>query len=48
MSQTEIVNLENLVSPDHNYRKFLKLWDLGPVNKKLERVKASGPHKDME
>jgi IS5 family transposase len=44
MSQTEIVNLEDLVSQDHNYRKFLKLWDLGPVNKKLSILKSTGPH----
>ena len=44
MSQIEIVNLEELVNQDHNYRKFLKLWDLGPVNKKLESLKSSGPY----
>lgn len=44
MSQTEIVNLEDLISPTHNYRKFLKLWDLSPVKKRLESVKESGPH----
>lgn len=44
MSQTEIVNLEDLVTPDHNYRKFLKLWDLIPINKRLASVKESGPH----
>lgn len=44
MSQTELVNLEDLVSSDHNYRKFLKSWDLKPVNKKLEILKCSGPH----
>jgi IS5 family transposase len=44
MSQIEIVNLEDLVNQGHNYRKFLKLWDLGPVNKKLESLKSSGPY----
>lgn len=44
MSQSEIVNLEDLVSQEHNYRKFLKLWDLKPVNKRLEVLKSSGPY----
>jgi IS5 family transposase len=44
MSQSEIVNLEELVSQDHTYRKFLTLWDLKPVNKQLEVLKSSGPY----
>jgi hypothetical protein len=44
MSQSEIVNLEDLVSPEHNYRKFLKLWDLKRVNKQLEILKSSGTY----
>lgn len=44
MSQTEMINLEDLVSQDHNYRKFLKLWNFVPVNKQLSIVKEQGPH----
>ena len=44
MSQTEIVNLEDLISLTHNYRKFLKIWDLKPVRERLELLKEGGPH----
>jgi IS5 family transposase len=44
MYQLEIVSLDQLVSTEHNYRKFLKLWDFRTVHQLLKKVKKEGPH----
>ena len=36
--QVEIVNLDQLIDPNHNYRKFKELWDLTDVKKELEKI----------
>ncbi|MGZ7068749.1 MAG: transposase [Methanobacterium sp.] len=38
MHQTEVVNLEDLVSASHIYRKFAKLWSFGNVEKELSHL----------
>jgi len=39
--QVEIVNLDQLIDPNHNYRKFKGLWDLTPVRKELEKIEIA-------
>ena len=36
--QVEIVNLNQLIDPNHNYRKFKELWDFNEVKKELEKI----------
>lgn len=33
-----MVNLNQLIDKNHNYRKFKELWDLNPVKKELEKI----------
>ncbi len=40
MHQTEIVNLEDLVSSTHNYRKFASIWSFESVKKKLYHLSS--------
>lgn len=40
--QSEIINLEDLVSPDHSYRKFHKLIDFKQIEKRLKDIDTSG------
>lgn len=42
MSQTQLVNLENLVAKNHTYRKFREVFDFSCFRKILERLQ----HKD--
>lgn len=42
--QIEMVSLEELVSREHEYRKFKKEWDFSKVEAKLAEVKKEGPH----
>lgn len=44
MHQVEIVCLEDLVSPSHSYRSFLRLWDFKEVESRLKQVKSTNPH----
>ena len=39
-----MVLLEDLVSRDHNYRKFLEIWNLKPERERLEMLKEVGLH----
>lgn len=45
MHQTEIVNLEDLVPAKHMYRKFIKLWSFGNVEKQLSEIETDNNHK---
>lgn len=44
MERIEMVSLDQLVSKEHNYRKFKELWNFGGIEKKLWCLKSSGPH----
>lgn len=44
MSQYELVNLEELVSKDHEYRKFKGLWKFEKVDNLLSQLKANNPN----
>lgn len=39
--QVEMVNLDQLIASNHNYRKFKEFWDLGPVKKELEKIEIA-------
>lgn len=45
MSQTEIINLEDLVPVNHMYRKFVKLWSFKSVEKQLSQIETENNHK---
>ena len=45
MSQTEIINLEDLVPASHMYRKFVKLWSFSNVEKQLCQIETDNNHK---
>ena len=44
MRQTEIVNLEDLLSVTHQYRKFIELFDFSKIDEYLSGLKSSNPH----
>jgi IS5 family transposase len=44
MEQLEVVSLGELVSADHNYRKFKELMDFDSINKQLKYLKKENPH----
>lgn len=44
MHQVEIVCLEDLVSANHSYRRFMELWDFKEVNSHLREIKSPNPH----
>jgi IS5 family transposase len=43
--QIEMVCLEDLVSSNHIYRKFLSLWNLDLIKKELELLEVTSDHK---
>ena len=47
MSQQQLllVSLEDLVSPDHLYRKFNALWDFRSVERSLKEIAKENNHK---
>jgi len=45
MNQIEMICLEDLVSPKHNYRKFIKIWSFEFVEKELKKLEKNNPHK---
>ncbi len=45
MSQTEIINLENLVPINYIYRKFVKLWSFRNVEKRLSKIEIDNNNK---
>ena len=44
MYQVEMVNLNQLISENHRYRKFLKVWDFREVDKQLSVLKKDNPN----
>ncbi len=44
-NQVVMVSLEELVSPDHTYRKFLKLWKFDSVTKRLKKIEKDNNYK---
>jgi transposase, IS5 family len=44
MHQVTMVCLNELVSSDHMYRKFKKIWDFRGVERLVEEVKKDNPH----
>ena len=44
-NQVVMVSLEELVSPDHTYRKFLKLWKFDGVTKRLKKIEKDNNYK---
>jgi IS5 family transposase len=45
MNQIEMICLEDLVSPTHNYRKFAKIWSFQFVEKTLKKLEKNNPNK---
>lgn len=43
--QIEMVNLEELVTANHIYRKFQELWDFTDIKKELETIEIDSDHK---
>ena len=43
--QIMMVSLEDLVSEDHIYRKFIKIWDFKGVKKILKKVEKNNNYK---
>lgn len=44
MKQLEMVSLDGLVSPDHRYRGFMRVWDFKGIDKTLSAAKANNPN----
>ena len=40
-NQIEVVTLDQLISLDHNYRKFKELWNFDEIKKELEKIEAN-------
>ena len=40
-----MICLEDLVSSDHIYRKFVELWDFTDIKKELEKIEIDSDHK---
>jgi hypothetical protein len=45
MQQVEMICLEDLVSKNHNYRKFAEIWSFQLVEKKTKKSGKNNPHK---
>jgi IS5 family transposase len=45
MSQIEMVSLEELVKPNHVYRKYLKLWDFKETKQQLKPLEKENNYK---
>lgn len=44
MQQMEMVSLDQLVPPNHSYRRFIKLWNFKGIEVILSSVKSSNPN----
>jgi|APCry1669189665_1035243.scaffolds.fasta_scaffold18163_2 hypothetical protein len=44
MKQMEMVSLDQLVPPNHSYRRFIKLWNFKGIEVILSSVKSSNPN----
>ncbi len=40
-----MITLDQLVSSNHIYRKFMKLWDLSEIKIELEKIEVTSDHK---
>jgi IS5 family transposase len=45
MQQVEMINLEDLVPENHNYRKFIRLWSFTAVEKRLKKLEKNNSYK---
>mgnify|MGYP003391042256 CR=1 FL=1 len=43
--QTQVINLDDIVSINHQYRKFLKVWDLKEVESEFAKMEKNSDHK---
>ena len=43
--QFELVTLDELVSKDHNYRKFVEIFNFRDVKKAVKSIEKQGPYK---
>ena len=39
-----MVSLDQMVLPNHRYRRFMRVWDFKKVDSLLSQVKSSNPH----
>ena len=44
-NQVEMITLDQLVSGNHIYRKFMQLWDLSEIKIELEKIEVASDHK---
>lgn len=44
MDQIEMVSLDQMVLPNHRYRRFMKVWDFKKVGSLLSQAKSSNPY----
>jgi len=40
-NQIEMVTLDQLISPDHNYRKFKELWNFDEIKNEIEKIETN-------
>ncbi len=45
MDQIEMVSLNQLVDPNHNYRRFLAIWSFKFAQKHLRKLDKGNPYK---
>ena len=45
MHQYEMICLEDLVTQDHNYRKFAQVWTFKRVEKRPKKLEKNNSHK---
>ena len=39
-----MVSLEQMVLPNHRYRRFIKVWDFKKIDSLLSQAKSNNPH----
>lgn len=44
MNQIEMICLDQMVLPNHRYRRFMKIWDFKKVDSQLRQAKSDNPH----
>ena len=45
MQQVEMICLEDLIPPNHNYRKFIKIWSFKNAEKHLKKLEKENSFK---
>ena len=48
MNQMEIVSVDQMIVPNHRYRRFLKVWDFNKVDSLLSQVKSGNLHEGYD